>query len=198
MAKPGSVIGWLLAQSDRDELLSQFPPKFEKTVAHHVTLKTDAESDPLPPDVRAAIVGRTDDEAGVEAMALSTLVAHRRRNGRNPDLAVTVVEVCVFASGVLLLLRCLGHFHNPELQSLPCVCPQAHKMVHEWGGIARQIVWSRDICDRPAAPSIIGVAMVNRALSCCGQSRFVCWPNWCTATFLQQVHRKVITNPPEA
>jgi hypothetical protein len=71
MAKPGSVIGWLLAQSDRDELLSQFPPKFEKTVAHHVTLKTDAESDPLPPDVRAAIVGRTDDEAGVEAMVVS-------------------------------------------------------------------------------------------------------------------------------
>src|SRR5207344_982008 len=76
--------------------------------------------------------------------------------------------------------------------SLRCVCPQAHKMVHEWGGIARQIVWSRDICGRPAAPRIIGAAMVNPALSCCGQSRFVCWPNWCTATFLQQVHRKVI------
>src|SRR4026207_1184440 len=88
--------------------------------------------------------------------APSTLGAHPRRNGRNPDLAVTVVEVCVFASGVLLLLRCLGHFHNPELQSLPCVCPQAHKMVHEWGGIARQIVWSRDICGGPAAPRTTG------------------------------------------
>ncbi len=40
MAKPGSVIGWLLAEDDRERLLQQFPPKFEKTVAHHVTLKT--------------------------------------------------------------------------------------------------------------------------------------------------------------
>src|SRR5262245_7385071 len=56
-------------------------------------------------------------------LALSTLVAHRRRNGRNPDLAVTVVEVCVLASGVLLLLRCLGHFHSPELQSFLAFVP---------------------------------------------------------------------------
>ena len=71
MAKPGSVIGWLLAESDRDALLSQFPPKFERTVAHHVTLKSDAERDTLPPDVQAVIVGRTDDGAGVEAMVVS-------------------------------------------------------------------------------------------------------------------------------
>jgi hypothetical protein len=71
MAKPGSVIGWLLAESDRDALLKQFPPKFERTVAHHVTLKSDAEKEPPPPEVRAAIVGRTDDDAGVEAMVVS-------------------------------------------------------------------------------------------------------------------------------
>jgi hypothetical protein len=71
MAKPGSVIGWLLAEDDRERLLQEFPPKFEKTVAHHVTLKTDAEKDPLPADVRAAIVGRTDDEQGVEAMVVA-------------------------------------------------------------------------------------------------------------------------------
>jgi hypothetical protein len=71
MAKPGSVIGWLLAQNDREQLLQQFRPKYEKTVAHHVTLKTDAENDPLPPEVRAVIVGRTDDERGVEAMVVS-------------------------------------------------------------------------------------------------------------------------------
>jgi len=71
MAKPLSVIGWLLAEDDRERLLQQFPPKFEKTVAHHVTLKTEAEQDPLPNEVRAAIVGRTDDEQGVEAMVVS-------------------------------------------------------------------------------------------------------------------------------
>ena len=71
MAKPGSVIGWLLAEDDRERLLKDFPPKFGKTVAHHVTLKTEAENDPLPPDVRASIVGRTDDDQGVEAMVVA-------------------------------------------------------------------------------------------------------------------------------
>ena len=71
MAKPGSVIGWLLAEDDRERLLQRFPPRFENTVAHHVTQKTDAEQDPLPAEVRAAIVGRTEDEKGVEAMVVS-------------------------------------------------------------------------------------------------------------------------------
>ena len=71
MAKPGSVIGWLLAEDDRAKLLQQFPPKFEKTVAHHVTLKSEAERDPLPNDVEAEVVGRTDDERGVEAMVVA-------------------------------------------------------------------------------------------------------------------------------
>jgi hypothetical protein len=71
MAKPGSVIGWLLAEDDREKLLQQFPPKFEKTVAHHVTLKSEAERDPLPNDVKAEVVGRTDDESGVEAMVVA-------------------------------------------------------------------------------------------------------------------------------
>lgn len=71
MARPGSVIGWLLAQDDRDRLLKRFPPKFEDIIAHHVTLKTDAERDPLPPPVEAQVVGRTDDGAGVEAMVVS-------------------------------------------------------------------------------------------------------------------------------
>ena len=71
MAKPSSVIGWLLAEDDREKLLQQFPPKFEKTVAHHVTLKSNAERDPLPNDVKAEVVGRTDDESGVEAMVVA-------------------------------------------------------------------------------------------------------------------------------
>ena len=71
MASPGSVIGWLLAEDDREKLLQQFPPKFEKTVAHHVTLKSEAERDPLPNDVKAEVVGRIDDQSGVEAMVVA-------------------------------------------------------------------------------------------------------------------------------
>jgi len=81
MGTPGTVIGWLLAEDDRDRLLGQFRPKYANTVAHHVTLKTDARSDPLPEDVRAQIIGRADDEAGVEAMVVSIDGATARPDG---------------------------------------------------------------------------------------------------------------------
>lgn len=81
MAKPGSVIGWLLATEDREKLLKQFPPKFEKTVAHHVTLQTNAEREPIPPDVQAAIIGRTDDGEGVEAMVVTIDGSTDRHDG---------------------------------------------------------------------------------------------------------------------
>jgi len=71
MAEPGTVIGWLLAKEDREKLLEQFKPRYEKTVAHHVTLKTDAASDPLPAEVRGQVVGFTDDGKGVQAMVVA-------------------------------------------------------------------------------------------------------------------------------
>ena len=71
MAKPGTVIGWTLDPQERDDLLERFPPRFENAVAHHVTLATDAEGRPLPPPARGAIVGRTDDDQGVEAMVVT-------------------------------------------------------------------------------------------------------------------------------
>ena len=71
MAKPGSVIGWLLAEDDRERLLERFPPRYENVVAHHVTLKTEAEKEPPPSEATAQMVGRTDDGKGVEAMVVS-------------------------------------------------------------------------------------------------------------------------------
>ncbi len=71
MAKPGSVIGWTLDAQDRAGLLDRFPTRYAKVVAHHVTLATDAQDRDLPPEVRAAIVGRTDDGRGVEAMVVT-------------------------------------------------------------------------------------------------------------------------------
>jgi len=71
MAEPGTVIGWLLAEDDRAKLLEQFPPKYAKTDAHHVTLKSEAISDPVPGQVAGQIVGRADDGEGVEAMVVA-------------------------------------------------------------------------------------------------------------------------------
>jgi len=71
MAKPGSVIGWTLDQGERAALLEKFPPRYAKAVAHHVTLATEAEDRDLPLPVRAQIVGRANDEKGVDAMVVA-------------------------------------------------------------------------------------------------------------------------------
>ena len=71
MHKPGSVIGWRLDRGDREQLLERFPPRYAEPVADHVTLETDAQSKPLPPEAEARIVGRADDGQGVEAMVVA-------------------------------------------------------------------------------------------------------------------------------
>lgn len=71
MAKPGTVIGWKLDRAQREELLKQHQPRYPDVRADHVTLETGAASKPLPRAVTASIVGRTDDESGVEAMVVT-------------------------------------------------------------------------------------------------------------------------------
>lgn len=71
MAKPGTVIGWKLDREQRAALLDRFPPRYPEAVADHVTLETEASDKPLPEPVEAAIVGRADDDRGVEAMVVT-------------------------------------------------------------------------------------------------------------------------------
>ncbi|QIL02877.1 hypothetical protein G7078_08825 [Sphingomonas sinipercae] len=72
MAQPGTVIGWLLDEDCRERLLDRFTPAYEKTVAHHVTLSSGAtDQTPLPPEVRAEVVGLVDDQKGVEALVVT-------------------------------------------------------------------------------------------------------------------------------
>ena len=71
MARPGSVIGWKLDRQQRDELLRRFPPRYADADADHVTLKTNAQNEPLPDPVEAAIVGHADDGDSLEAMVVT-------------------------------------------------------------------------------------------------------------------------------
>jgi len=72
MARPGTVIGWKLGQSDRELLLREFPPNYENVVADHVTLRVGATPDtPLPARPVAEVVGRADDGIGVECLVVS-------------------------------------------------------------------------------------------------------------------------------
>jgi hypothetical protein len=65
------VIGWKLDRAQRSELLERFPPKFPETVADHVTLRPRVSGNAeLPCETAGEIVGRIDDDAGVEAMVV--------------------------------------------------------------------------------------------------------------------------------
>lgn len=63
--------GWKLDRRQRDELLRQYPPRYATVVADHVTLKAQENSEAAPPPIGTArIVGRADDQCGVEAMVV--------------------------------------------------------------------------------------------------------------------------------
>jgi hypothetical protein len=71
MAKPGTVTGWKLPQSEREPLLQRFPPKYENVVADHVTLRVGATAEtPLPRKPDARIVGRADDGRSLECLVV--------------------------------------------------------------------------------------------------------------------------------
>ena len=60
------VIGWKLPHEDREQLLERFPPKYEKVIADHVTLRVGGKE--LPPKPEARIVGRADDGRSLECL----------------------------------------------------------------------------------------------------------------------------------
>ena len=71
MAKPGTVTGWKLPQTERELLLQRFPPKYENVVADHVTLRVGATPEtPLPRKPEARVVGRADDENSLECLVV--------------------------------------------------------------------------------------------------------------------------------
>jgi hypothetical protein len=72
MAEPGTVTGWKLPQVERELLLRRFPPKYEKILADHVTLRIGATaSTPLPDKpASSAVVGRADDGQSLECLVV--------------------------------------------------------------------------------------------------------------------------------
>jgi hypothetical protein len=66
------VTGWKLPRDgERQRLLDRFPPKYDRTVADHVTLQAGAsEATPMPPAVAARIVGRADDGDSLECLVV--------------------------------------------------------------------------------------------------------------------------------
>jgi hypothetical protein len=66
----GTIVGWRLDRGEREALLRRFPPRYAHVVADHVTYGR-VPLDELPVHMRAELIGRADDGAGVEAMVVS-------------------------------------------------------------------------------------------------------------------------------
>jgi hypothetical protein len=72
MAKPGTVTGWKLPDVERELLLRRFPPRYEKVVADHVTLRADATAEtPLPKKPsNSGVIGWADDGEGLQCLVV--------------------------------------------------------------------------------------------------------------------------------
>ena len=65
------ILGWLLPPEEREPLLTLLPPRYERVVAHHVTLKPGVRPDhPLPRETAGRVVGVADDGRGVQALVV--------------------------------------------------------------------------------------------------------------------------------
>jgi hypothetical protein len=87
------IIGWTLDRDQRKELLQQFPPRYPNVVADHVTLRSRVSSAALLPDeTMGEIVGRADDGAGVEALAVSIGGTTDRPDGSTYHITWSLAE----------------------------------------------------------------------------------------------------------
>ena len=66
----GAFTGWKLDPEERATLLAQFPPRYERVIADHVTLAFKPTNPKLPTETEGEIVGETDDGAGVQALVV--------------------------------------------------------------------------------------------------------------------------------
>lgn len=93
-ARPGRrVIGWLVEEAARDALLARFPPRYERTIAHHVTLRARVDARSLLPEgVTGEIVGECDDGEGVQALVVRIAGGTERPDGGTYHITWSLAE----------------------------------------------------------------------------------------------------------
>lgn len=73
--------GWLLHPLQRNELLKLYAPRYQDVVAHHVTLSSSFDKVDVPAPTRGTIIGRVDDDNGVEALIVEIAGSTNRPDG---------------------------------------------------------------------------------------------------------------------
>lgn len=75
-------VGWRLPDTERQRLLTLFPPQFDRVVAHHVTLQFGVTSlVPLPDAHAGVVVAQVVDPTGVQALVMQIGGTTRRPSG---------------------------------------------------------------------------------------------------------------------
>ena len=87
------TVGWKLDPDDRAALLARFPPRYAETIADHVTLRfgTD-DATPLPSATGGEIVGKADDDAGVQALVVRIDGNTERGDGSHYHITWSLTE----------------------------------------------------------------------------------------------------------
>ena len=75
------ILGWRIERADREALLARIPPRYEETIADHVTHGRQDAAPPMPQVERAPVIGRADDGAGVEALVVELAGSSDRWDG---------------------------------------------------------------------------------------------------------------------
>jgi hypothetical protein len=73
---------YALTSTARELLLDKFPPKYEKVLAHHVTVEFGVPADTnLPEDAVLKVIGEADSGDGLQALVVSVNGSTRRPDG---------------------------------------------------------------------------------------------------------------------
>lgn len=74
---------FILKQSSRDLILSKFPPKYDRVIAHHITVKFGIPSDAMPPKQpkKVEVVGYSTD-GDIECLVVSVDGSLTREDGK--------------------------------------------------------------------------------------------------------------------
>lgn len=76
-------VAFILKNTSRSKLLSLFPPKYDKVIAHHVTYQFGVNKDNviLPEIYDLNVVGYANDENGIEALIVEFNGTTKRLDG---------------------------------------------------------------------------------------------------------------------
>jgi len=82
MSHRRGYVGWALPEAERARLLALVPPRYARTVAHHVTLAFGVGAEhPLPTEREGTVLGLADDGEGVQALVVAIAGTAERPGG---------------------------------------------------------------------------------------------------------------------